>query len=410
MTPPADTSPKPVRRRRVFHIPGYDPHPPRRYRELYRREGAAQAEIAGHALAVEGLPGEAPFGWKVQARIEGQVCEARISVLDWRDLVRESMTGGPLFTYGRMLRVTWLYLSTGTLRRLAGLRKGPILAALYPVALLLLQLAIAVLAGWGAGRLLLALAGSGWAVTLAAWLLGFGLGYSLLVWFERQDARLYAYYLMNDYALTASRRGAWPPALSARLSAFATLIDEALSEDWDEVLVVGHSSGAQIAVSALAEVLRGRGASTGPALSLLTLGQSIPVMSFLPDATRLRADLAALSADDRLTWIDVSAPGDGCAFALCDPVAVTGVAPEAKRWPLVLSAAFSQRLSPERYAQLRRRYFRLHFQYLCAFDDPGPYDYFAITAGPITLAERFAGRRASASRITEARSRYRATA
>ena len=32
-----------VFRRRVFYIPGYDPIPPRRYRELYRKEGTDQA-------------------------------------------------------------------------------------------------------------------------------------------------------------------------------------------------------------------------------------------------------------------------------------------------------------------------------------------------------------------------------
>ena len=39
--------PTQVRRRRVFYIPGYDPVHPRRYRELYRKEGAEQAEGAG---------------------------------------------------------------------------------------------------------------------------------------------------------------------------------------------------------------------------------------------------------------------------------------------------------------------------------------------------------------------------
>jgi hypothetical protein len=41
---------------------------------------------------------------------------------------------------------------------------------------------------------------------------------------------------------------------------------------------------------------------------------------------------------------------------------------------------------------LKRQYFRLHFQYMCAFDRPGSYDYFRITAGPQTLADRYAGR------------------
>jgi len=50
--------------------------------------------------------------------------------------------------------------------------------------------------------------------------------------------------------------------------------------------------------------------------------------------------------------------------------------------------------------------FRLHFQYLCAFDRPKDYDYFRITAGPQTLAQRFTGRPPSKSRIERATSGY----
>ncbi len=41
-----------VRRRRVFYIPGYDPFHPRRYRELYRKEAAAQAAVSGYTIAL----------------------------------------------------------------------------------------------------------------------------------------------------------------------------------------------------------------------------------------------------------------------------------------------------------------------------------------------------------------------
>jgi hypothetical protein len=167
-----------------------------------------------------------------------------------------------------------------------------------------------------------------------------------------------------------------------------------------EVLIVGHSSGAYLAVSVLADLIRsGRVPKTGPVLGFLSLGQVVPMVSFLPDATRLRRDLHELSVTDALSWVDVTAPGDGCAFALCDPVAVSGVAPEDKKWPLVFSAAFTQTLSAARWKALRWRFFRLHFQYLCAFDQPKDYDYFQITAGPIPLCHRYAGRPPSKSRI-----------
>ena len=92
-------------------------------------------------------------------------------------------------------------------------------------------------------------------------------------------------------------------------------------------------------------------------------------------------------------------------------MAVTGVAPVGQRWPLILSAAFTRTLSPARWKALRWRFFRLHFQYLCAFDRlpgrKGDYDYFRITAGPLTLAQRFRHRPPSSSRITRAVNPYR---
>jgi pimeloyl-ACP methyl ester carboxylesterase len=217
---------------------------------------------------------------------------------------------------------------------------------------------------------------------------------------------VFAYYLMHDYAFTAAQGGANPAALEVRMAAFRATIRAALGRDVDEVLVVGHSSGAHLAVSILADLIR-EGMPDGPALAFLSLGQVVPMVSFLPKAGRLRGDLHYLSARDEVTWVDVSAPGDGCAFALCDPVAVTGVAPAGKRWPLVISAAFTQTLSAARWQSLRWRFFRLHFQYLCAFDRPGDYDYFAITAGPVTLAARYAVRAASKSRIETPVNRYR---
>jgi hypothetical protein len=222
----------------------------------------------------------------------------------------------------------------------------------------------------------------------------------LMRWFKAKDAKFFAYYLMHDYAYGAATRGANTPELEARMAEFGDAVVGALASDVDEVLLVGHSSGAHLGVSVLADLIRqGRVPANSPALAFLSLGQVVPMVSFLRDAHRLRADLAYLGASDALTWVDVTAPGDGCAFALCDPVSVSGVAPANKRWPLVFSAAFTESLSPARWKELRWRFFRLHFQYICAFDRPRDYDYFRITAGPVTLAARYRDRPPSKSRI-----------
>ncbi|MGR3484922.1 MAG: hypothetical protein ACU0BF_06215 [Paracoccaceae bacterium] len=402
-----------VARRRVLYIPGYDPIHPRRYRELYRKEGAEQARISGHEIALSPKRGGGPYGWHVEATVEGRAVEVEVEVLVWSDIVRSSMETGIAATYAQLARTAWTYIASGALRRLMWLRKGPVIAALYPVAMLLVQALVAV--GLGSGIAFgaawaLGLTVGGWAWMLAA-PLGLAAAYAALRWFKAQDSRFFAYYLMHDYAYSARWNGANPAPLEARIAQFTDQVAEALTGDVDEVLVVGHSSGAHLGVSILADLIRqGRVPKDGPALSFLSLGQVVPMVSFLPGADRLRADLAYLSARDELTWVDVTAPGDGCAFALCDPVAVSGVAPPDKRWPLVFSAAFTQTLSPERWVELRWRFFRLHFQYMCAFDRPGAYDYFAITAGPRTLGGRYGGRGRSRSTIDRPASKYTSVA
>ena len=393
-------------RRRVLYIPGFDPIPPRRYRELYKREGAEQARISGYGLSFGPRRERNGFGWGVSGDFDGIRTESEIEVLVWADIVAASMGQSIPATYGQLVRTAWAYIGSGALWRLMRLRRGPVIAALYPVVVLLAQLLTALAVGWGLGATLGWLSGLGWWLGLPVLLAVTAAG--LILW-RRYDGRFFAYYLMHDYAFTAQHAGAYPPALEERLAQFSDRIAQTLAGDWDEVLVVGHSSGAYLAVSVLSDLIRAGRVPQGAHLSLLTLGHVVPMASFLPRANRLRADLRYLAARPELDWVDVTAPGDACSFGLCDPVTVTGVEPGDRRHPLVLSAAFARTLSPEKQRELRWRWFRLHFQYLCAFDRPGDYDYFAITAGPLRLGQRFAGRSHSPGRIARAVNKWTAT-
>ncbi|KIN64952.1 hypothetical protein Z946_3848 [Sulfitobacter noctilucicola] len=407
-----------VKNRRVFYIPGYDPIHPRRYRELYRKESTAQAAISGYEIGLKPKPAGENYGWSVDAVIDDAPVHSDVEVLVWSDIVRDSMSTSIPATYMQLIRTAWVYIASGALWRLMKLRKGPVIAALYPVGMLLLQLGAAIGLGFAMFPIITTLLLGVFGLSLLyvplivfCFFIGVGAAVTLLRWFKSKDGKFYAYYLMHDYAYSASSRGANPPELEARIALFTETIAAALHSDADEVLVVGHSSGAHLGVSIMADLIRqGRVPADGPALSFLTLGQVVPMVSFLSEAHRLRADLRYLSMRDEITWVDVTAPGDGCSFALCDPVSVSGVAPAEKKWPLVFSAAFTQTLSPKRWKELRWRFFRLHFQYLCAFDRPKDYDYFQITAGPVTLAARYADRPPSKSRIDRAVSKYTSVA
>lgn len=391
-----------VARRKVFYVSGFDPLGPRRYRELYRKEGPQQGGICGYDLAVSALP-KTPCGnfrWQVSYERESIKSDAEFEFLGWDDIVRHSIRPSLVYVYTLMIRTLWIYLSSGAIRAMWRMRSGPLVAGLVPAAMMIFYLVYAGMIGTAAGLFLTGPIG------LPVWLAAFGSigGFVLAMlgtrYFEEQ---MMIYFMVNDLGYSAKEWGRYPGPLSDRLDAFAERIQDALaSGDYDEVLIVGHSSGAQLAVTALARCIRKYGFATSSHVGLITLGQSIAMTSFLPKAHDLRADLAFIADDARVFWLDVTAPGDGACFALSDPVATCRSAgrPEETLNPLVISAAFNKTMAPGEVRRYRWRLLRLHFQYLCAFARPGDFDYFRITAGPRSLGARFAGRECSPSMQT----------
>lgn len=228
-----------VFRRRVFYIPGFDPFPPRRYRELYRTESQEQARIFDYTIAQEPLHTADNFGWRVNSTIEGRDTVSDITVLTWSDLVKSSMDRGVVWTYLSLFKTAWIYIASGALHDVMKLRKGPVIAALYPVGFLIAQLCFAILCAAVLSSVL-------WPVHPVLGIVSWGITWPILALFQKYDGKIFAHYLMQDYAHTARHRGAYDPELSNRLDAFGQSIEQALSQGYDEVLVVCHSSGAHL--------------------------------------------------------------------------------------------------------------------------------------------------------------------
>jgi len=135
----------PIKHRKVFYIPGFDPFPARRYRELYRKQSQIQAAISRYRItqSAQVAPSDR-FGWSVHVVFARQKVDSDFKVLEWSDLVKSSMSNGIFATYRQMLNTAWIYIITGALIDIMRLRRGPVLAALYPIAMLVLQLALAI--------------------------------------------------------------------------------------------------------------------------------------------------------------------------------------------------------------------------------------------------------------------------
>ena len=341
----------------------------------------------------------ASIRWQVEHQREGLDTHTEFEFLGWDDIVRHSIRPSLGYVYGLMFRTLWIYLSSGAIRAMLRLRSGPLIAGLVPAFLMIFYLLYAGMIGLSAG---LIAAGPFGAPLWLALIAGSGAATAAMYGTRFFEEQMMIYFMVNDLGYSAHQGGKYPEPLCNRLDEFAERIHDALtSGHYDEVLVVGHSSGAQLAVSAISRMVEKHGLLGTAPLGLLTLGQSIAMTSFLPEAHDLRADLARVADDGRIFWLDVTAPGDGACFALTDPAANcrTVGRPARALNPLVISAAFKHTMEPGELRRYRWRLLRMHFQYLCAFANPREFDYFEITAGPKSLATRFAGRDCSPSML-----------
>jgi hypothetical protein len=92
---------------------------------------------------------------------------------------------------------------------------------------------------------------------------------------------------MRSNALTMRQAEGNVPALDARLDQHVQVLrDRAAAGIDDEILVVGHLSGAIMAASVIARasLLDPRLALHGPRISMLILGQWLPLLGTLPPA------------------------------------------------------------------------------------------------------------------------------
>ncbi|MDB5645776.1 alpha/beta hydrolase [Methylobacterium sp.] len=404
-TPPglADAAAGPVKRRHIFYVPGYDPESSSRYRMLFVRELTRYAKRFGEpkrsiSRAIMNADGTVQ-SWRVSAQAETEGAETSYDVLLWDDLVRDDFRRLRLVSVFLLVVGTLQSIATGLMVRFYRLNWKYGNVILYPlVMVVLLGLCTLAIAAFVHAHLGTAFGHSlGWPLWITI-PLGLVIG---LVWIKAMEAllnRIYFWQLLNDWVFNWQHGQGRRPDYERRLDHFT---DHVLAQAAalaasdappDEIMILGHSSGALTAVEVAARVLaRDPDFGTGPTtLALVTLGSGLPLVAMQPRAGRLRGEIAALVASRRLVWADFQAPQDWMNFPGFNPVVDLDLdlrgAPPAN--PLVRSARFREIISAETYVKVRWRPFRMHFQFLLANDNRGYYDFFAMTLGPQRLRER----------------------
>ena len=377
-----------IQRRHVFYLSGFDPRGASFYHRLFKEEAQKQSKINGIKLKIHPRKKQNQYSqaWTIEAQEQGQKVTTQYEFLRWDDIIRKHWIRSFLGIFIDFITVSWIYISTGTLKRVAKTSRTPAITGLYPAVFISLSGVLAILLSTLCIMLLSALG-----LAVLGWLFGLLVFIAVLYLAKIFGDRINVFWLLRIYAFTAHWAAGDIKLLEQRLDFFADQIFNVLQNNkQDEVIIVSHSVGTMLAVIISARVVRKiDNSQVKQRLNMITLGECIPLLSLLPKAAAIKKDLWCLSSTKNLYWIDYTSPADGACFPLVDPVKVSlSKPPLYKNRPLILSTRFHKLLTDQHYKKIRRNFYKMHFLYLMSSDYRGQYDFFAMTTGKQALEQR----------------------
>lgn len=371
-----------VHRRLVLFVQGYEARSLAEYFQNFGREYRLTCEhygLSGEIGAIEETPEDFSAQWDVTTKGADWQAETNYRLMRWNDLVQKDFERAAWWKIVQMYRTTGISLLNGAFWRM--LKKNWRFAAIGFLPILLVT--VLVLFGSFIGLLCMNLVLSLRAPELVAKFVGVvtGLGgFGSLLWLTEPLTGLLKWCdeAASIDEFVNGKRKDW----SQRLDTFAGEVTNAVNgSDADEVLIVGHGFGAVLAINVLGRALTRDATlgSQGPRVALLTLGASLPVVGFNPEAKGFRNRLRQLAEVPHVDWVDVQSRDDLFSFAPFDPIAGHDIVLDpSPRNPHVVDI----RLRPWPPS-------KAHTRFLMANERPGSaYDYFLICCGPSDLMTR----------------------
>jgi hypothetical protein len=156
------------------------------------------------------------------------------------------------------------------------------------------------------------------------------------------------------------------------------------SSDADELLVVGHSLGAVLAVDLLDRALKFDPSlgTNGIPVTFLSIGSSILKIGLHRRAERFRRAVEHVAQAPGIFWGDYQARVDIMNFYNINPLAEMSL--ETRQAPVVKLVEFSRTLDRVVYRRIRLRFYRMHCQFISGNDKRALYDYFMLVCGPVS--------------------------
>ncbi len=373
-----------IARRHVLHVAGYDPVDAVRHHRRFVRELATFAatwKVGATASDLFGTP--CGVAWTIDSRAPNWSVETSYELLDWRDIVLEDLAQ-PTARCLRDGAAAYVdFIASGTAGRYFSASHRYGLFFLVP----LLQLVFFLVVAFAAGRLAAGAASSAGLVGALATAVAAVVVFVVLLQWPGRAWRLHQ--ALHDWIFARAYMYGRRPDVAERLDQFAErLVEVARDPEVDEILVVGHSLGAILAVDVVDRAAKREPSLAGhrPRLSLLTVGATIPKLALHPAGERLRACARRVAALPAVDWVEYQARDDAISFYKFHPVTLRRLADDdGGTKPLVRRVQIHEMLSPASFRRHRFRFMRMHYQFVMANERRAPYDFFMLVCGPISL-------------------------
>ena len=372
-----------VRRRHVYHVAGYDPIGAAWYR-VFKRELVTFARTWNVSSTVSDPTPQAEASnvrWNITTRAPNWQVETVYEPLLWDDIVLADFARPTAKRLVKSLSAFLDIVMTGAAFRYWKANWQYALFFLFPFFLLFAFAAVAIaIAHWAASSVALAYI-SHVALVVA---LSVAIFTVLLRWPGR---RWRVQQGLDDWIFSWDYVYGRRPDIEARLDRFAeTLVARTRDTALDEIVIVGHSMGATLALEIITRALAldpnlGR---HGPAVCLLTVGSTIPKFTLHPAGERFRRHAARIVKEPSIAWAEYHARSDAISFYKFDPVALSRFYgdPNCGK-PLLRRVRLQHMLTARTYWRFRLKFMRLHYQFVMANELRSTYDYFMMVCGPI---------------------------
>ena len=370
-----------IRRRRVFFIEGYEPKGADGFHHLFRREWnrfRTNWGVTGKVHDVHFESGDIA-SWEIETAGPNWQVATHYEFLRLEPQIRVNLAQPMWLQLARTTRWMAGDLATGSLWRVfrASWRMGVLLS--YSQVLFLVWFGVAVSGGWFAAR------ATGLADTVAI-LVGAAAALGIFALLRPVVGAMFVNQLNNCWPYLREFARGKPTGFDRSVEVLAErIVVAAKAGDADEILLVGHSAGAMLALTTIERALE-KDPDLGirrPNVAVITVGSIMPLFAMHPAAAKLRDTIKAISTEPTILWADCQAREDFMNFSGFDPVAGVGVeAGEQRCNPVIWQIPFQSMISAQTFKRMRLNFWRKHYQYIMSNERRAAYDYYMFVCGP----------------------------